>query len=203
MVSTSAQAAELSDTNDAARTVVSKAEYARMRGRSASAVSHWIRHGKLFGAALQGSGTRAKIVVEHADQQLAELLDVGQQSAQAHPLRLPLAGPDTTLGQNGTSQSDYYTARARKQRAEAALAEAKLQASEGAWLDRADVEAATARMITEINRLVDELPKRLGEAVAAELGVEARALVLALRRETRRIRADWAARFEESDDNRE
>ncbi len=194
--------------NGSAVTIVTKGEYARMRNRTPGAVSHWIRQGKLHGPALVGRGRTARIVVEEADRQLADLLDLGQQYAQERPITLALAphaqerpddddGEDAQTAGAGSHQAAYYEARARKQQAEAALAEAKLQAQEGRWLDREAHEAASARVLAELMQMIDELPSRVGEPVAAELGVEARALVLALRRETRRVRAEWAKRFEE------
>lgn len=63
-------------------TIVTKTEYARMRGRDASRVSRWIAEGKITPAALVGEGIRARIWVEQADADLDRNLDLGQQLAQ-------------------------------------------------------------------------------------------------------------------------
>jgi len=185
-------------------TVVSKSEYAKMRGRTASAVSHWIRSGKLSGPALIGRGRMAKVVVEEADQQLATLLDIAQQEAQESPIDLQRDAvdepPENVIGQRGGAQADYYSARARKQQAEAEIAEAKLKVQQGVYLMREEAEAAWSRTLAELVRLLDEIPGRPGEPVAAELGCDVRALTLALRRETKRVRAEWSRHFERPTD---
>jgi hypothetical protein len=74
--------------------LVSKSEYARLRGRAPSAVSNWIAEGKLKPPALVGSGPRAKVDVAQADRQLGALLDLGQQLAQERPVASAASGDD-------------------------------------------------------------------------------------------------------------
>lgn len=59
-------------------TVESKSAFAARRGRSAAAVSQWIKAGLISGAALEGKGRSARIVVEIAEAQLAARVDPGQ-----------------------------------------------------------------------------------------------------------------------------
>lgn len=54
---------------------VSKAEFAALCNVDRSRVSHWIRDGRISGAALSGSGRSARIIVEVAQKQLRGNLD--------------------------------------------------------------------------------------------------------------------------------
>ena len=67
------------------KTIVTKAQYAALKGRKPSNVSNWIREGKITHLALVGSGVRAQIWVEQADHDLLCTLDPSQQAAQARP----------------------------------------------------------------------------------------------------------------------
>ena len=73
-------------TMETEKTIVTKSEYAQMKGRVSSAVSNWLAAGRITPAALVGSGERARIWVEQADRDLARLLDPGQQDAQRNPI---------------------------------------------------------------------------------------------------------------------
>ena len=68
------------------KTLVTKAQYAALKGRRASSVSNWIRWGKISKRALVGDGVRARIWVEQADRDLLLTLDPSQQAAQARPI---------------------------------------------------------------------------------------------------------------------
>src|SRR4051812_39722045 len=74
------------------KTIVTKAEYAALKERGASAVSNWIAEGKITRAALVGEGVRARIWVEQADADLLLRLDPSQQTAQPQPVA-PSAAP--------------------------------------------------------------------------------------------------------------
>jgi hypothetical protein len=49
------------------RTIVTQAEYAKLKNREPSSVSKWIAEGKISKAALIGEGVRAQIWVEQAE----------------------------------------------------------------------------------------------------------------------------------------
>ena len=66
------------------RTIMSKSRYAKSKGRSLSALSHWIATGKISRAALLGEGVRARIWVEQADANLERNLDPNQQYYQEY-----------------------------------------------------------------------------------------------------------------------
>ncbi len=73
--------------------VVTKAAYARMKGRVPSTISNWIAKGTISAAALRGDGVRARIIVDRADADLAANLDPSQQPGQARPI---IDGRDVT-----------------------------------------------------------------------------------------------------------
>jgi hypothetical protein len=68
------------------RTIVTKAKFAQLKHRTRSAISNWIRSGKISKAALQGEGNHARIWVEQADADLARTLNVSQQLGQRYPV---------------------------------------------------------------------------------------------------------------------
>jgi hypothetical protein len=123
--------------------VVTKGEFARLKGRTPSAVSNWIADGKITPAALIGKGPRARIWVERADADLAASLASGQQLAQANPIGPTLPRPLADAGQPAAApQSEREADLARRAKADA---------------DRAEAEAIAARRKNEIDagRLVD------------------------------------------------
>jgi hypothetical protein len=73
--------------NCMARTIVSKAAFARLMNRTGPCVSHWIKTGRISPASLVGSGRNARIWRERAEADLAANLDPVQQSLQQYPLR--------------------------------------------------------------------------------------------------------------------
>ena len=66
----------------ARQTLVSKAQFARMKGRTPTTVHRWVTRGKISPAAL----IAGKIWVEQADRDLLMTLDPAQQAAQARPI---------------------------------------------------------------------------------------------------------------------
>ena len=70
-----------------ARTIVSKAEFARLMKRTGPCISHWIRTGRITHESLVGSGRHARIWKERAEAEIAVTLNPVQQSLQQYPLR--------------------------------------------------------------------------------------------------------------------
>ena len=64
------------------RALVTRSQYARMKGRTPTTVHRWVTRGKISPSALIGG----KIWVEQADRDLLETLDPAQQAAQARPI---------------------------------------------------------------------------------------------------------------------
>src|SRR5260370_22583557 len=58
--------------------IVSKSQFATLTNVSCARVSQWVTEGKISGAALVGTGRRARIRVNGALEQLRRKIDVGQ-----------------------------------------------------------------------------------------------------------------------------
>jgi hypothetical protein len=120
------------------KTVVTKGEYARLKGRSPAAVSNWIKEGKITPSALEGKGNRARVWVEQADADLARGLDPAQQAAQPAPAVAPIGVP-------GEQPAEPYLVRASKRAAEVAAADEDLSRRRKADADKAEYAAEKAR----------------------------------------------------------
>ena len=127
--------------------VVSKKEYAEHRGCSAAYVSKLIRQGKLAAPALMADGT---INVALADQMLGTA---------------PLLEPEAPPPSGGPS---YSAERARREAAEAHLAELKLAQQRGETLSRSDVARATFDIFRTLRDTLQALPARHADELAAE-----------------------------------
>jgi len=129
------------------KTVVTKGEFARLKGRSPAAVSNWIKDGRLTAAALIGTGNRARIWVEQADADLARSLDPVQQDRLAQPVA-------TTAAAAERDESDDIARRrkadADRAESEAELARRKLALDEGRWIDAAEARRAWGRELSTI-----------------------------------------------------
>jgi hypothetical protein len=157
------------------KTVVTKAAYAALKGRTPSAVSNWIAAGKITAAALIGEGNRACIWVERADAELARTLDPAQQAGQARPVTssagiapspepaeaaaAPAAVP-SSAGRAAAAGTDDEDLR-RRRRADADKAEYDAEAEKREW------GRELARLVGEtetfvFNTLARELAERFG-----------------------------------------
>lgn len=63
------------------RISMTKAQFAKAKGRSRGCISNWIATGKITKAALVGEGVRARVLVEQAERDLIANLDPVQQMA--------------------------------------------------------------------------------------------------------------------------
>jgi hypothetical protein len=107
----------------------------------------------------------------------------------------PRATPDAT---DGEPQEDalYYAARAKKEAALAGLRELDLQEREGKLVDAATVYDAVFRRFREERDALLNWPARVSALIAAEVGVEAGVLLVALEKHVREFLAGRSTRFE-------
>lgn len=174
------------------RQIVTKADYARLRGRSGAAVSQWIAGGKLRAPALVGEGAAQRVDVALADQQLGFGLDVGQQLAQAAPILPGIAAtasvPDDDLQkrllQNRLAQADI----------DLTQRQLKVKAETGQWVTRASLEIAVRREVGGLLQGIDAWLPGLAADLAAEMAIDPATLAIALRNRWRTFRADAARR---------
>lgn len=197
------------------RTIVTKSEFAERKGRSPSAISHWIASGKITRTALIGSGNRAKIWVEQAERDLAASLDLGQQLAQARPA-IPFAATNGGACQEpfcepraGDPAADSaaaiqgYAERERRARAikaeeDALAAQLRNAKEEGRWIEAHKAEQAWGRHLA---RLLADFDGFLTGPLARELaeahGLDFKALAVEIREIARRYRTQIAERAAE------
>ena len=200
------------------KTVVTKGEYARLKGRSPAAVSNWIADGRISAAALIGDGNRARIWVEQADADLARNLDPTQQWSQRAPIDLRLEArpaaidhgaayevrPSSRVDQAAVDDDDIR----RRRRADADKAEHDAEAArrrnavdEGRWMEAAAGQREWAR---ELGRVISDietfLASTLAHSLAEKYGLDWKELSVELRRAFRQHRtaaADGAGRERE------
>ncbi|WP_170284502.1 hypothetical protein [Roseospira marina] len=188
-------------TLDATLQTMTKGDFARLVGRAPSAVSNWIADGKLSGAALDGPGRSARVVVPEALRQLGMKLDVRQQMAQARPVdtgafapSAPIQTPTRGAARGGVGDAQERLAAAKAEREELALIRerAEAKARDGAWLPTAEaraefagvlhrtirttevwlqVEAPQAVLAALVPEDVDALAERLGTTPSTVRGV--------------------------------
>lgn len=201
------------------KTVVTKGEYARLKGRQPSAVSNWIADGKISAAALVGDGNRARVWVEQADADLARNLDPAQQASQTVPIAPSLAPGYATSGPAPPPQMPMMevgldirsSPRAnlaaaddedirRRRKADADKAEHDAEAArrrnavdEGRWMETAEAQRAWAR---ELAKVISDVETFLASTLARELaqkhGLDWKELSVEVRRLFRAHRTDAA-----------
>jgi hypothetical protein len=168
-------------------TILTKAAYARLREVDPSAVSQWIKRGKLRAPALTPDG---RIVVAEADQQLREELDLSRSLSRGGPRSL-LDAPETGVADNSPNpprSEDPARAKAR-----VALEIAELDRDEkrrradlqrGVYIAADQVRAERGRALQQMLAAIDGW---LGADLPAALGLD-QAVAVRLRQEWRRFR---------------
>ena len=144
--------------------LVSMSEYARMRGCSEGAVRRAVRDRRI-------TLTDGKVDPVAADVQWARNTRVraGSQPTNDANLQLPGATASSqTPAPTADSTGDYWASRARREQAEAELAELKLQETLGALVRRDDVRAALSRRVATFRDGLMQIPSRLASQLAAE-----------------------------------
>lgn len=141
--------------------VVTKAEFARVSGVTATRVSQWLREGKIDGAAIVGSGRHARIDVALAQTQLDARLDLGQRLGSNGRAQLASASPDPT-------DAAIKAARLRQLilANERAAEEARIRA--GAYIDAAAAKQEMGRIAAAMIAAFDGALPDLAVAVAGQ-----------------------------------
>lgn len=178
------------------QTVVSKGEYAAMKGRAPSAISNWIADGRISRAALVGEGVRAKIWVEQADADLSRNLDPSQQVAQERPVS-PGLDPGAPPTPDDEDLRRRRKADADRAEHDAAMALLKRNREEGRWIDAEAAAQAWGKELAEIMTttetfVVSVLPREIGDAFGLA-PAEVAAVIRKLWHDRRSRAADSAA----------
>ncbi len=170
-----------------------RAAFARFVNRDKSAVTLWVKSGKLSGAALAPNGD---IVVDAALAQLGIALDLGQQMAQAQPIApaLDLTGAATAPTKGTTSSDQHLLLKAKREEAEANAAAARRKEAQhnGTLVHRDEIAAEWTRTLTQLLADLDNSVDQMAENVAAKFKIDDRAVAFALREELRAWRAKVA-----------
>ena len=143
--------------------LISKAEYARRRGCDPAAVTRAVQKGWI--TEIEGKIDPVVADVQWAAnaRSRADSRPATAIGAQLAGISAPAAAPST-----GPTEATYFASRARREEAEAKLAELKLQEQQG-HLVRADhVRGETARLAAGLRESIMQLPARLSPVLAAE-----------------------------------
>lgn len=187
------------------KTIITKGEFAKLKGRAPSAISNWIADGRITPAALVGSGVRARIWVEQAERDLARNLDPSQQIAQDRPVSMTApaggagaAAPDASPAPLPAPAEDEDLRRRRRADAESAEHQAELlrmkrEREAGRWVEAAD---AQKRFSTELVKFVTEVEtwaaQKLARALAEKHGLDWRTVSADVRASWREFRGEKA-----------
>ncbi|MFG1262350.1 hypothetical protein [Xanthobacter aminoxidans] len=197
------------------KTIITKGEFAKLKGRAPSAISNWIADGRITAAALVGSGVRARIWVEQAERDLARNLDPSQQIAQDRPVSMAApagsVAPEAPAAPLPAPAEDEDLRRRRRADAESAEHQAELlrmkrEREAGRWVEAAD---AQKRFSAELVKFVTEVEtwaaQKLARTLAEKHGLDWRTLSADVRaswREFRGEKADAAEAARRSRDGR-
>lgn len=151
------------------RQIVTKSEFARLKGRTAQCVSKWISTRKITENALVGVGVRAKIDVELAEADLTRTLDPVEQGKLERPL-VPSGNSAEVIDLEIIRRKRLADAERAEHEAEAARR--KNAVDEGRWVD---VEEATKVWGRELSQIVADFETFLTN-VAARKFAEAHGL---------------------------
>lgn len=143
--------------------LISKAEYARRRGCDPAAVTRAVQKGWI-------SEIEGKIDPVVADVQWAANARSRTDSRPATAIGAQLSGmaPPPASSSTGPTEATYFASRARREEAEAKLAERKLQELEGQLLRADQVRTETARLAAGLRESLMQIPARLSPVLAAE-----------------------------------
>lgn len=165
------------------RTIVTKREFAILKGRKPSAISNWITAGKITSAALIGEGTRARIWVEQADADLARTLDPSRQAGQAKPI----------AGANDDDLRRRRRADVDRAELEAEQVRRRMAQDEGRWMLAADAKQEWGRELSQfITDFETFLTRNFARAISERHGLDWKAVATDAREIFRAHRADIA-----------
>ena len=135
-------------------------EYARRRGCSEGAVRRAIRDGRI--SAIEG-----KVDPVAADAQWSRNTRVRAGSRPTQDANLAAPGEPTRREEEG-AEGGYWKSRARREQAEAEMAELKLAEQLGELVRAADVRAVQAKRLAGLREALLQIPARLSAVLAAE-----------------------------------
>ncbi len=182
-------------------TLLSKSEFAALINVSAGRVSQFIAAGQISGAAIVGSGQRAKIDVDRAKADLRLTLDVSQRLGNGVETRLDATAAPLTSSAAGFSQPaspvlipptgvDYEIKQQkleqiRRANRNGAIEDAK---SRGRLIDTDQSQAQMSRVAASMLEIFEGGLTDIAMAVAAEFKLPQRDVKHLMKREFRKVR---------------
>jgi hypothetical protein len=145
--------------------LITQAEYARRRGCDPTSVRDAVRAGRI--TLIDGKIDPAVADVQWRSNTRAR---VGSSSAAAAAPAMPAppAGSPPIKPEAAEGGDDYWTSRARREKAEAAKAELELSLLQAELVRSADVRAAHARRLAALRESLLQVPARLAQVLASE-----------------------------------
>lgn len=189
-----------------ARQLVTRSEFARHRGVSPQRVQEWEEKGQLVTV---GEGRSLRVDLEASDARVNATRDPQQDLAR---------GARTDRGDGDVEPGDhaelYAEFRARREKANAELAELKLAEERGRLIDRTAATSAVYDLAKRHQQGLLNLPARVSATLAARLGVDEHAVSEALEeivrehlreqgRMTLRLKSSAQVDLDEADDEGE
>src|SRR5262245_22397273 len=115
----------------------------------------------------------------------------------AAPMPSPPTDPDTEYGDDPVSDDAHYLrARAKKETAIAELRSLELREKQGELVDATAVQDAVFKRFREERDALQTWPARISAIIAADLGVDAGRLLVALEKHVREFLAGRSDRFQ-------
>lgn len=181
------------ESNDAEkRTICSKSEFARARGRSPKQVTDWLQRGIITPAALVGEGHRARIWVEQADRDIAAHMRPGSAAQLDTGAPTPVADSEDAKLLRRRRKADAEHAEMRAEQARRQLA-----ADDGRWIEREAAERAWAKQLQEIiSRIEVWASSTLPQDIAADIGGDWKLIASSVRKSFRQHREAEVKRLE-------
>lgn len=191
-------------------TLVSKANFARLKNVSKARVSQWISEGKIGGEALVGDGPTAKINVRVADAHLNRRLDISQRFGNGLSTRLgvteaaqvavPIGDIVSIAAAQSAAVDDPIEEQIKREKLEGLQRENRKRAEEeaaraGRYVDSQSAKAQMAKVADRIVGVVDGVLSELSAAVAVKFKIPHRDVLHLARIEFRAARSRQSQLF--------
>ena len=172
--------------------LIGKSEYAKHRGCSPAAVTKALKHGRIV--LIDGKIDPAVADIQWAANSRARIHGGQRRAASVAGADAPLVDP-ITPGRAGADQGgvDYWSARGRREAAEAELSELQLGEKRGDLVRRADVDRGAFEMARAMRDGLANCSRRLGATLAVITSPDECAAVIEL--EHRYLLESWSHAF--------
>jgi hypothetical protein len=175
--------------------IISKADFARLKGVSRSRVSQWLSEGKIGFDAVIGHGRKAKIDVLLADEQLKRRLDISQRLGNGLGTKLGPAAVATApdFPNVGLAPSDAIEEKIKREKLEGLQRENRKRAEEeafrsGLFTYSQVAKAQMAKIAAQDLTIFEGALMEIAATVAAKFEIPMRDILHLMRHEFRAVR---------------